>query len=237
MAYKQDKNIVAFRNIAIAVIILSVVGIVALRISDSKRPIDDGAIATLAQCLSDKGVKMYGAEWCSHCQDQKKAFGDAWPLIDYVECGVPGDPRGQAEECEKDGVSTYPTWQFSLGHRETGKLSFVELAFNAGCPWGEVADTNPVELEASTIKIDTSDLDSENIKVEQLPLERSGIRPFSGRVVLITRANGVQSESEEAREAPSRGLRRIKRHSMKRRRCQRVEPLWSERVRGRDCPR
>jgi len=27
-----------------------------------------------AQCLTDKGVKMYGAYWCPHCQAQKALF-------------------------------------------------------------------------------------------------------------------------------------------------------------------
>src|SRR5512143_3304835 len=49
-----------------------------------------------AQCLKDRGVRMYGAWWCPHCQEQKEKFGEAsFKLAPYVECGVPGDIKGQ----------------------------------------------------------------------------------------------------------------------------------------------
>jgi hypothetical protein len=45
-----------------------------------------GLYDAFAQCLTDKGAVMYGAEWCSHCKAQKAAFGDSFRLIKYVEC-------------------------------------------------------------------------------------------------------------------------------------------------------
>lgn len=40
-----------------------------------------------ARCLSDRGVKMYGAYWCPHCQDQEKEFSASFEYAPYVECG------------------------------------------------------------------------------------------------------------------------------------------------------
>jgi uncharacterized membrane protein len=41
----------------------------------------------LAQRLRDGGARMYGAFWCSHCYDQKQAFGaEAMQAFPYVEC-------------------------------------------------------------------------------------------------------------------------------------------------------
>lgn len=41
----------------------------------------------LAQRLRDGGARMYGAFWCSHCYDQKQAFGaEAMAAFPYVEC-------------------------------------------------------------------------------------------------------------------------------------------------------
>ncbi|MBI2052610.1 MAG: hypothetical protein HYT38_02990 [Candidatus Sungbacteria bacterium] len=57
-----------------------------------------------AQCLSDKGIIMYGAEWCSHCQAQKELFDQSFRYINYVEC--PQDPQ----KCLSVGVEAYPTW-------------------------------------------------------------------------------------------------------------------------------
>ena len=41
----------------------------------------------IAQKLKSAGAKMYGAFWCSHCQEQKVAFGvEAQNDLPYVEC-------------------------------------------------------------------------------------------------------------------------------------------------------
>ncbi len=41
----------------------------------------------LAKRLNDAGAKMYGAFWCSHCHEQKEAFGSqAMKDFPYVEC-------------------------------------------------------------------------------------------------------------------------------------------------------
>lgn len=41
----------------------------------------------LARRLKEAGAKMYGAFWCSHCQEQKVSFGaEAQKDLPYVEC-------------------------------------------------------------------------------------------------------------------------------------------------------
>ena len=41
----------------------------------------------LARRLRAAGAKMYGAFWCSHCHEQKQAFGEAAGHdLPYVEC-------------------------------------------------------------------------------------------------------------------------------------------------------
>jgi len=41
----------------------------------------------LAKRLKAAGAKMYGAFWCSHCFEQKEAFGrEAMKDFPYVEC-------------------------------------------------------------------------------------------------------------------------------------------------------
>lgn len=87
----------------------------------------------LAQCLTEKGAKMYGAFWCSHCQKQKASFGTAWQHINYVECSNPDGT--QQEICQKAGIQSYPTWDFGNGLRESGEISFQDLAKKAGCAY------------------------------------------------------------------------------------------------------
>ena len=78
--------------------------------------------AALAKHLSAKGARMYGAYWCSHCFDQKSAFGSkAVEDIDYVECAADG-VDSQRAKCDRRGVKLP-----DLGHRRaTGDID--ELA-------------------------------------------------------------------------------------------------------------
>jgi hypothetical protein len=94
----------------------------------------DPAKIALAECLTTKGVSMYGAFWCPHCQNQKKTFGGAWEKIHYVECSTP-DGRGQTPQCNDAGIEGYPTWVFPDGTRLTGEQPLQTLAEKAGCPF------------------------------------------------------------------------------------------------------
>lgn len=88
--------------------------------------------ASMAQCLTEKGAKMYGAFWCPHCADQKKLFGENFQFITYIEC----DPRGedaQTELCAQNNITSYPTWIFADGERSVGTQPPEILAQKAGC--------------------------------------------------------------------------------------------------------
>lgn len=84
-------------------------------------------MTTLAQCLKDRGVVMYGAEWCPHCQNQKKLFGESFGLVPYVEC--PADPN----KCVAAGIQGYPTWIFPDGQKLVGEQTLEKLAETSGC--------------------------------------------------------------------------------------------------------
>lgn len=81
----------------------------------------------LANCLTEKGVKMYGAFWCPHCVNQKELFKDAKDLVPYVEC------TEEKEVCQREGISGYPTWKFSDGTSLSGPQSLTLLAKKSGC--------------------------------------------------------------------------------------------------------
>jgi uncharacterized membrane protein len=69
--------------------------------------------AALAARLRDAGAQMYGAFWCSHCYDQKQAFGrDAMEAFPYVECFPGGWKAGveMAPACKAAGLVGFPTW-------------------------------------------------------------------------------------------------------------------------------
>ena len=81
-----------------------------------------------ARCLRDKNVVMYGAEWCPHCQNQKKMFGDAFKFINYVEC--PKDPQ----RCLAVGINGYPTWVMPNGGKLVGEQKLETLSQKTNCP-------------------------------------------------------------------------------------------------------
>ncbi len=117
--------------ITIGMVLLVLIPIVIFAMV-SVKPAKPGQYDKLAQCLAGKGVKMYGAYWCSHCQAQKKAFGTSFKYIKYVECVLAGG-QGQTKECEEAGIKGYPTWVFGGGERLEGEVSIEQLAEKSGC--------------------------------------------------------------------------------------------------------
>ncbi|MBS3169610.1 hypothetical protein J4210_03925 [Candidatus Woesearchaeota archaeon] len=85
-----------------------------------------------ATCLTENGVKMYGAFWCSHCTEQKKLFGDSFQYVNYVECSLP-DGKSQTELCSKEEISSYPTWELGDGTRFAGVIGLEDLSQRTNC--------------------------------------------------------------------------------------------------------
>ena len=116
-------------HVLIALVVIVGGGLIGFGVWQSKRP---GQFDTVAQCLTDKGIKMYGAYWCPHCQTQKKVLGKSWRHIKYIECALPGG-QGQTQECTNAKIEGYPTWEFGDGSRVSGEQTIEELASKAGC--------------------------------------------------------------------------------------------------------
>jgi hypothetical protein len=85
-----------------------------------------------SECLTDKGVKMYGAFWCPHCAQQKSMFGSGFERVTYIECSLP-DKSGQTQACKDANIQQYPTWEFSDGSRKEGVQTLGELSKRSGC--------------------------------------------------------------------------------------------------------
>jgi len=87
-----------------------------------------------ARCLTDRGVKMYGAWWCPHCVEQKEKFAKAFKYVPYVECGVQGDMHKEAQVCKDADIHHFPTWQFPpTGERVERVFTLEELSDRTGC--------------------------------------------------------------------------------------------------------
>ncbi|MEK6909355.1 MAG: hypothetical protein AABX23_04865 [Nanoarchaeota archaeon] len=91
-------------------------------------------VDSFAKCLTENGAVMYGAFWCPHCAKVKKAFGESFRYINYVEC----DPRGDNEQsllCIEKEIQSYATFEFNndVNTRLVGEPTFEELAIATGC--------------------------------------------------------------------------------------------------------
>ncbi|GJT63002.1 thiol-disulfide oxidoreductase LTO1 [Tanacetum coccineum] len=93
----------------------------------------------LAEHLRSVGAKMYGAFWCSHCQEQKQMFGrEAAKLLNYAECYPDGFKLGTelSQECKDVKIEGFPMWVIN-GQVLKGIQEFPELAKASGFDAGE----------------------------------------------------------------------------------------------------
>ena len=86
-----------------------------------------------AQCLTDKGTKMYGLYWCPHCAEQKEMFAASFRKVTYVECAIKDKPGELVPECKAAGVKLFPSWQFGNESPKEGVLSLEALSDKTGC--------------------------------------------------------------------------------------------------------
>ena len=108
---KKRKNRIIFGVIAVIVAII-LGGIITAAVSPGRY--DD-----FAKCLTDKGVVMYGENWCQYTNAQKAMFGKSFQHINYVE---------------KEDLARRPTWVINGETYETVQ-SFQRLAELSGCDW------------------------------------------------------------------------------------------------------
>lgn len=85
-------------------------------------------IAQFAQCLTSRGMKMYGSPYCGYCTQQRDMFGQAFSYITEIDC------TRQGEVCSEKGISGYPTWEDGGGRLYPGVQSFSSLSQISGCP-------------------------------------------------------------------------------------------------------
>ncbi len=160
--------------------LVSVLGVtsLALLLSACGGPAEPGKHAELAKCLTEKGVVMYGASWCPHCQNQKVMFGGDWQFVTYQECDA-NSPGGDRQKCLAAGVTSYPTWKVPGQEPLIGEQSFYTLAKASNCldklpsedqPASEQANKSP---ESDPAPQADSAAKKPTVTVEAIPLDNS----------------------------------------------------------------
>ncbi len=110
--------------IGLAVVILG--GLIGFGVWENNKP---SIYQEFAECLNEKGAKVYVAWWCPHCESQKEDFGNAWDALNVEECA---SPSSRSFDLCPDIEST-PTWETAEGDRYLGRRSFSELSEIYGC--------------------------------------------------------------------------------------------------------
>ena len=116
--------------IIVGIIIIALFAFFVLKLKNSAAT--PGNYDNFTKCLTNNEVKMFGAYWCPHCENQKKMLGTSFQYVNYIECSLP-NRAGQTEICKQEGIQSYPTWEFKGGKRLSGELTFKQLSENSGC--------------------------------------------------------------------------------------------------------
>lgn len=88
------------------------------------------SLSTLASCLTDTWLVMYGTERCPHCQRQKALFGEAFSKITYVDCDQ------HKQQCIDAWVAGFPTWISTTKESYIGTQQPITLGKKLGCRAG-----------------------------------------------------------------------------------------------------
>ena len=118
----KNKNKIFVAGI-LAILIIAVLSYGYINITGNV--IKVGEYDHFANYLTEKNVKMYGTEWCSHCKNQKKLFGSSFQYIDYVDCDK------NKQECQSARVTGYPTWKIN-NQNYPGEQSLERLSQLSG---------------------------------------------------------------------------------------------------------
>lgn len=87
--------------------------------SSSAKP---GILDDFSKCLAEKGVVMYGADWCQYTQAQRAMFGKSFKYLNYKDISERGNLN----------IKVTPTWVIDDKFYEKVQ-PFDKLAALTGC--------------------------------------------------------------------------------------------------------
>lgn len=114
----RNKNI---RIVVLASMLVAAVGYLFMMISSAPGNFDN-----FTKCLTEKGMVVYGNDWCRYTQEQMSAFGSSTGYLNYIKCD---ENEGL---CRRKGVQITPTWEID-GKAYSGVQTFETLSEVSGC--------------------------------------------------------------------------------------------------------
>lgn len=121
---KKEKAKINFKKYFIIIAVIIIIILIVLSILNyTKKP---GKYDEFAKCLTEKGVVIYGNDFCQYTAKQLNFFGKSEKYLNYVKCSE------NQELCDQKGVSITPTWEIN-GEMYTQVQTFERLAELSGC--------------------------------------------------------------------------------------------------------
>ena len=85
-----------------------------------------GAYDDFAKCLTEKGVVIYGNDFCQYTNKQVNMFGNSKKYLNYVKCAE------NEALCDSKGVDITPTWEIN-GKMYEQVQGLDKLVLLSGC--------------------------------------------------------------------------------------------------------
>lgn len=89
-------------------------------------PEDSEELADLSQCLAEADATVYIVDWSPESQDQQVILGNLQESVTVINC------EDQREECDRNGVNAYPTWELN-GEQTIGLKTRTSLRNTLSC--------------------------------------------------------------------------------------------------------
>ena len=143
---------------------------------------------SLAKKLRAAGAKMYGAFWCSHCQEQKAEFGAAAQKdLPYVECYPQGYHKVRASLQRTSVCQAHICW---ARHTLAGPLGLLSP------PWGSspASSSALAGIAGDAPELKRSAVDGQGTKIEPA-CAAAGLEGFPSWII-----NGRQYSGEQTFE-------------------------------------
>ena len=120
---KTSKNAISKRNLVFLLLALIVIFSILTIYSYYKKP---GKYDSFAKCLSEKGVTVYGNDFCSYTMKQLGYFGKSKKYLNYIRCSE------NEQLCDEKGIKITPTWEIN-GKMYEQVQTFERLSELSGC--------------------------------------------------------------------------------------------------------
>ena len=111
------------KYLLVAVVIISLGIIVYTFYFRAQQP---GQYDDFTNCLAEKGVVIYGNDFCQYTGKQLNWFGNSEKYLKYVKC------INNKDLCDSKGVKKTPSWEIN-GTMYEGVQSFERLSELSGC--------------------------------------------------------------------------------------------------------